>query len=346
LSSSRSSARAIKSTVRPEETVDDIIVPYKNAIESELAELTKTQSAISKMLGEVLRPGGKRLRPVIALMVCDAVCGDYKRALPVAVSYELAHSASLVQDDIIDESSVRHERETLHKKYGTVRAIMASDLLLFEIFQVLSKYGRSELSIERLAMILSTLADAAKKTAEGEMLDSTLVTKPHPTVEDYLQVAGLKTGALFAAVAASGAIAGGANEVIVNAMSEFGMNVGISFQIRDDILDIFGNSQKLGKPVLKDIQNSASNIVLIHALSNADPYKRHVINSMMYKKWFAKTEVDQLLATLKESGSIENAQSLSRRHIGTARELLLSLPDNEPRRKLSKLTQTLESVKV
>lgn len=340
------STHALKSSVRAEDTVDDLIAPYKNAIESGLAELTKNPSAISKMLSEVLRPGGKRLRPVIALMVCDAVCGDFKRALPVAISYELAHSASLVQDDIIDESSVRHERETLHKKYGTLKAIMASDLLLFEIFQELSAYGKSGLSVERLCMILSTLAEAARKTAEGEMLDSTLVSKPHPTVEDYMQVAGLKTGALFGAVAASGAIAGGANEVVVSAMSEFGMNVGISFQIRDDILDIFGNSQKLGKPVLKDIQNSASNIVLIHALANADPYKRHVINSMMYKKWFAKTEVDQLIATLKESGSIENAQSLSRKHIGTARELLLSLPDSEPRGKLSKLTQILESVKV
>lgn len=326
--------------------MDDLIAPYKNAIESELSGLTKTQSATSKMLGEVLRPGGKRLRPVIALMVCDAVCGDYKRALPVAVSYELAHSASLVQDDIIDESSVRHERETLHKKYGTLRAIMASDILLFEIFQELSTYGKSELSMERLCIILSILSESAKKTAEGEMLDSTLVSKPHPTVEDYLQVAGLKTGALFAAVAASGAIAGGANEVVVSAMSEFGMNVGISFQIRDDLLDIFGSSQKLGKPILKDIENSASNIVLIHALANADPYKRHVINSMMYKKWFAKTEVDQLLSTLRESGSIENAQALSRKHIGTASELLLSLPESEPRRRLSKLTQILESVKV
>ena len=118
-------------------------------------------------------------------------------------------------------------------------------------------------------------------------------------------MAGLKTGSLLAAAAASGALIGGASEKVTDAMYRFGYNLGIAFQIRDDILDISGDSSQLGKPVMKDLQNNACNIVLIDAMERADVYKQNMINSMLYKKWFALSDMKELVNLLGDLKSIE-----------------------------------------
>ena len=153
-----------------------------------------------------MEAGGKRLRPILVLMSCEAVSGQYTTALPAALAYELAHEASLVQDDIIDNSDLRHDKETVHKKRGITGAILVSDILIFDIFTQLAKYGSSTLGKKKITQLMSYISRSANLTIKGEFLESSVTKQPKISEDDYLEVAGLKTGSLLAAASASGAV--------------------------------------------------------------------------------------------------------------------------------------------
>ena len=312
---------------------------YVEAIRKYLGEREGENSALSTVIAEILKGGGKRIRPVIALLTCEAVSGSYEKALPVAAAFELAHSASLVQDDIIDESDTRHGKEATHKKYGVIRSILISDMMIFEIFTELSKYGSTTLTQRKLGQVLSLLGKSAKLTGEGEFYEMTLAEKGNVEEREYIRLAELKTGSLFAAAAACGAVVGGGNKRQVDSAYDFGLNLGISFQIRDDILDITGNERTTGKPVLKDLQNNASNMVLVHALSKADTYQRAAISSMMYKLWFTANDVETLMETLNSLGSIEQSRRIEREYATKAKASLSAFPESTARSRLEKLTE-------
>lgn len=319
------------------------IEEYRAAIQTYLTTAKGKPTPLSKAMAEILEGGGKRLRPVIALLTCEAVSGKYEKALPVAAAFELAHSASLVQDDIIDESTMRHGQVATHKKYGAIRAILISDMMLFEIFVELAKYGDAGLSQQGIAKLASLIGDSAKLAAEGEFFEMALAEKGSVSEEEYVRLAELKTGALFAAAAACGAVVGGASIQQIDAAYEFGRNLGISFQVKDDILDVVGDEKATGKPLLKDLQNNASNLVLIHALSSADSYQKQSIISMVYKKWFSPQEVEALMRALQELGSISHASDVERNYASKAKKALEFYPESKARTKLEHLTEGLAS---
>lgn len=326
--------------------VDAILQKYRTAIDNAIKDSQFQDSPLSLEAKGVMEAGGKRLRPILVLMSCEATSGQYTTAVPAAISYELAHEASLVQDDIIDNSDLRHDKETVHKKRGVTSAILVSDLLIFDIFNQLSKYGETSLTKKKIVRLMSYVARAANLTIKGEFMDAVLSKQDKISEEDYLIVAGLKTGALMAAASASGAVVGGASETVIDAMYRFGYNLGIAFQIRDDILDITGNSSQLGKPVMKDLQNNASNIVLINAIQKADAYKQNLIHSMLYKQWFALSDMRELQRLLEELKSIEYASKLAEKYTSLSRDCLKALRASATRDKLESLTFSLEMRRV
>jgi geranylgeranyl diphosphate synthase, type I len=327
--------------------LDSIIQKYRLAIERGIRETQLVQgSPLIKEVKGVMEAGGKRLRPVLALITCEAVSGQYAMALPTALSYELAHEASLVQDDIFDNSDRRHDRETVHKRQGMIAAVLVSDLMIFEIFTQLAKYEASVLPKAKIARLMTYIANAANLTIKGEYLEAKYATKSSFTEEEYLEVARLKTGSLFAATSASGALVGGASDKVVDSMYQFGLNLGVAFQIQDDILDITGDQSQLGKPVFKDLQNNVCNIVLINALERGDAYRRNQINSMLYKKWFAASDVRNLQSLLREIKSIEYASKLAEKSTAMSRECLSQLRESQAKDKLVGLTYALEARKV
>ena len=232
----------------------------------------------------------------MAILACEAISGNPEPAFPVALAYELAHSASLIQDDIIDESAMRHANPTAYKRFGLARAIMLSDSMIFEIFALLARYDKTEVSKGGLVRLLELLGRAASLAAEGRDARGRLSRRGDIKTEEYTKVIGMKTGALFAASAASGAVVAGADKALVDQMYEFGLSLGMAFQIGDDILDMSGDTQSTGKPVFKDIENNAGNVVLLHALSKADVVQKNTINSLFFKKWFTSLEAEKLLA--------------------------------------------------
>ena len=291
--------------------LDEMLAPYVSAIEDELRRHLDPNNKIMSLAYEFVNSGGKRLRPVIALLVCESLRGDYKDALPIAVSYELAHSASLTQDDIIDNSATRHNLPTAHTVHGVTTAILISDMMIFEIFQRLAEYSDLDIGKDQLATLLRYIAKAAKEAAEGEFMEMQLSKKIDSTVEDYVKLAGLKTGALFGAAAASGAIIGGGKPKTVKDAYEFGRSLGIEYQMVDDILDLTGSSDEMGKPMMKDLQNNASNIVVIHALAHADSRTRGVLRSAMARSAYGLGDIEELLGIFDDLGSVRHATELS-----------------------------------
>jgi len=323
-------------------TVDSLLAPYRRAIEEGLKQVKEKNSTLSEVAYEYVVGGGKMLRPSIVLLTCEAVSESYEKAIPIALAYELAHTASLTQDDIIDESPTRHNKPTAHTKYSVTTAILISDMLIFEIFEQLSRYATVDLSPRRVAVLIGHVARAAKEAAEGEFLEMQLSKKREPSVEDYLKLAGLKTGALFGAAAASGGIVGGAKQKVVADLYEYGRNLGISFQMMDDVLDITGTTKTTGKPMLMDMQNNAGNIVLIHAIANADPQKRNEIRGLMARSEYGLADALEVQGILDDLGSVEFASESCLKHASIARDHLKSLPNTSAKQILAELTRWLE----
>jgi geranylgeranyl diphosphate synthase, type I len=324
-------------------SLDEKLDPYLNAIEEELRRHRDPVSKIVDLAYEYVEAGGKRLRPSITLLVCEALKGSYKDALPMAVAYELAHTASLTQDDIIDNSATRHNMPTAHTAHGVTTAILLSDMMIFEMFGRLAEYSDLDITKEQLATLLRYVSKSAKEAAEGEFMEMQLSKKVDSTVEDYVKLAGLKTGALFGAAAASGAIIGGGKPRVVKDMYEFGRNLGIEFQMIDDILDLTGSSDEMGKPMLQDLHNNASNIVVIHALTHSDSKTGSTLRSTIARSAFGLVDVVELLGIIDDLGSVQYASDLSQRHAALARSKLRSLPSGEPRRLLEMITEWLEA---
>ena len=325
------------------EAMDERLAPYVTAIGDELRKRREPNSKIMSLAYDFVENGGKRLRPSITLMVCQSLKGSFRDALPVAVAYELAHTASLVQDDIIDNSPTRHNMPTAHRLHGTTTAILLSDMMIFQMFQMLAEYSDLDITKEQLATLLGYVAKSAKEAAEGEYMEMELSKKVDSTVEDYVKLAGLKTGALFGAAAASGAIVGGAKPKAVKDMFDFGRNLGIEYQMVDDILDLTGSTEEMGKPMLQDLHNNASNIVVIHALAHADAKTGGILRSVMARSAFGLGNVADLLGIFDDLGSVEFATQLAKKHAEIARSKLRSLPKGEPRSTLMAITEWLEA---
>ena len=192
-------------------------------------------------------------------------------------------------------------------------------------------------------MLTESVAKAAKEAAEGEFLEMELSKKTDSGLEDYVKLAGLKTGALFGAAAASGAIVGGAKPRMAKDMYEFGRNLGIEFQMGDDILDMTGSVKEMGKPMMKDLQNNASNVVIIHAMAHADQKTRGVLRSAMKKNVYGLADIDEILSIFDDLGSVEYATKLGKKHAAMARARLKRLPEGKPKETLEQITYWLEA---
>ena len=222
------------------------------AIEERLAETVASvePAELAEQLEHVSLAGGKRVRPTLTVLVCEAAGGEGEDALDFAVGVELVHNASLVVDDIIDKSEVRRGTSSAWAEYGHGPAIVASDGLLGEAFALFSRNPRA----------VECVTDALVELGEGEATE--LVDRPE-TEAEYMALARRKTGALFRAAAELGAIAADADGRTVEALGEYAERVGVAFQIRDDVLDATAASSDLGKPAGRDEEMDRPSIVRV-----------------------------------------------------------------------------------
>ncbi|WP_284010357.1 polyprenyl synthetase family protein [Haloarcula pelagica] len=216
---------------------------------------------LAAQVRHVALSGGKRVRPTVTVLVCEALGGDPADAVDYAVGIELVHNASLVIDDIIDESELRRGTPAAWAEYGHGPAIIASDGLLGEAFALFSADERA----------MQTVAESMVELGEGEATE--LVAQPTNEAE-YMELARRKTGALFRAAAELGAIAADADAYTVEAMGEYAERVGVAFQMRDDVLDATADAETLGKPTGHDAEMERPSLVEVTELSTEEANER------------------------------------------------------------------------
>ncbi len=251
---------------------------YKSHIEDYLKQWyarfeKEPQSLLFESMQYSLMAGGKRLRPVLAFEFCRLCCGDWRRAIPLAAAVEMIHTYSLIHDDLpcMDNDDYRRGRLTNHKVYGDAMAVLAGDALLTDAFAVAST---AQLEGKAMADAIGVLSECAGSLGMvgGQVLDI-LSEQRACTEEEILAIQSRKTGALIRAACALGAIAGGADEAQFDAACRFAAALGLAFQIRDDMLDVIGNQEELGKAV--GVDAGKNTFVRLYGLEKCEQLVRY-----------------------------------------------------------------------
>lgn len=218
----------------------------------------------------ILSLGGKRLRPLLVLLGCELFDEDIDKALPAAMSVEVFHNFTLLHDDIMDAAPLRRGKPTVHIQYNVNAGILSGDVMLIYAYDFLTKVGNQDI-VPKLIKIFNKMAI---EVCEGQQYDMNFEIRNDVTIEEYLKMINLKTSVLIAAAFQMGALIGGASDEEAKNLYEFGRNVGMAFQIQDDILDTYGDPEKFGKKVGGDIiQNKKTYLVLkSYELANASQY--------------------------------------------------------------------------
>ena len=291
-------------------------------------------AAVYGLLSEFLLVEGKGIRPAFCLLACEAVGGKADDALKAATAIEMFHNFTLIHDDIEDGSQMRRGKPCMHVKYGVPLALNAGDGLFMMVW-------RETLSIQspRREEAQKRLLYAFTEVLEGQALELGWYKDNawDITEKEYLRMVGGKTGALIAVSCGVGALLGGADEKTCKALSRFGMGLGMSFQIIDDVLNIVGDEKKYKKEIGGDIREGKRTLITMWALQMLPDAKRERLGTLLKKKDKSKKDVDAALALLHESGAPEKALRYAKMMVDSSLSELECLPESRARRTLAKL---------
>ncbi len=226
----------------------------------------------------ILDLGGKRLRPVLALMGADAFGVNYKEAMHAAAAVEVFHNFTLLHDDIMDDAPLRRKKATVHEKWDVNTAILSGDAMLILSYKFLEFYEG-----DIYKQLMQVFNKTALEVCEGQQYDMDFETREVVSIEEYIKMIGLKTSVLVAAALKMGAVIAGASEQDATKIYDFGLNLGIAFQLQDDYLDAFGDPETFGKQVGGDIIENKKTYLYIQALANASERQKNELVA-----WYAK----------------------------------------------------------
>ncbi len=269
---------------------------YQTEIECALAQwdLPKNPENLYEPIRYILSLGGKRLRPAMTLAACEMYGGQIQDAIKPALGIEVFHNFSLLHDDVMDEAEMRRGKPSVHKKWNVNSAILSGDAMLVKSYQLIS-YVPEKL----LPIVLETFSQTALEVCEGQQMDLDFENREDVSEEEYLEMVRLKTAVLLGCSLKIGALIGGADLAQADKLYEFGENIGIAFQIQDDILDSFGDEEMTGKKVGGDILNDKKTLLYIKAFQNA-PLPN-------LRDWDEAEKIRQFQSAFKDSQSLEHA---------------------------------------
>ena len=213
----------------------------------------------------ILQLGGKRMRPILTLMAAYIFSGEFKKALPAALAVEVFHNFTLVHDDIMDDAPLRRGKETVHEKWDTSTGILSGDAMLILAYQYFENYDPEV--FQKLAKLFSK---TALEVCDGQQLDVDFETRKNVRIDEYMNMIRLKTSVLVAAALKMGAIVANTNDENADLIYDFGLNLGLAFQLQDDYLDTFGDPETFGKQVGGDIIENKKTFLYLKALEVAD----------------------------------------------------------------------------
>lgn len=290
-------------------------------IEEDLSVITPNNLGEASVY--LTKAGGKMLRPALSLIVSEAVGGNRESALKTGAAIELIHTFSLIHDDIMDDDDMRRGMPSVHKVWGEDVAILAGDTLFSKAFEMIitSKNTTSEQNNKALA----TVADACVKICEGQALDMGFEERFDVCEDEYMEMIFKKTGALIAAATKAGAIMGGADDEVIDAMYEYGRLIGLAFQIQDDYLDLASDEETLGKPIGSDIGKGKMTIIAIKGLASDDSGR---FLEILKAEENSQEEIYEAIEILTNCGAIDYARNFALESVNQAKEVLEILPDS------------------
>ncbi len=252
------------------------IESYTRLIESTLARQDFDSDPIElyEPISYILSLGGKRLRPAMVLAACDLYGGELSDALMPALGIEVFHNFSLIHDDILDKAPLRRGKKTVHEKWSHDIALLSGDAMLVKSYQYIAAVDSGI-----LPHVMKTFSSTAMEVCEGQQYDLNFEKQETVSQEDYIEMIRLKTSVLLGCALKIGALVAGAPVKEADKIYQFGVNIGIAFQIQDDILDAFGNPEKFGKTPGGDIINAKKTILMIHARENGNADQLEKLNA-------------------------------------------------------------------
>jgi octaprenyl-diphosphate synthase len=283
---------------------------------------------IDQISNYIITAGGKRIRPRLVLLMAEALGFQGAARFELAAVVEFIHTATLLHDDVVDESSLRRGRATANATFGNAASVLVGDFLYSRAFQMM-------VSVQNMR-VLSVLADATNVIAEGEVLQLLNMHDPDLAVEDYLRVIRFKTAKLFEASARLGAVLAGADEVIEEACAGYGRALGTAFQLIDDLLDYEGDSQALGKNVGDDLREGKPTLPLLLAMDRSDADERALIRGAI--EHGATEELPAILAIVRRTGALDATRRAAEEEAEKARGCLAVLPESWARSALLELS--------
>jgi octaprenyl-diphosphate synthase len=306
-----------------------LIAAELGQVEAEFERQARSNVQVIAYLADYLREsGGKRVRPALTILANYAVGGDGSRynSIRMATVMEFLHTATLVHDDIIDSATTRRNRPTVNALYGNETAVLMGDWLYMSAFE-------TSLA-ERSLPILDILTHVTRKMTEGELLQLTTLGKTDISEQHYLDIIQRKTAFLFSACCEVGAILGGATETEQEALADFGMNLGMAFQLTDDLLDFTSTDDALGKSAGVDLLGGKVTLPLIYLIA-AEPAARNLVQAVVTDASYESVARSELHGAVERVGAMERARLRADEYATAARTALDNLPESEFRESLA-----------
>jgi len=296
------------------------------AIEREFGRDTVSNVEAITEIGEYLRGGGgKRIRPALLLLSAKLFNYQGRGAVKLGAVVEIIHTATLVHDDIIDEAQTRRGRPAANTQWGNSKCVLAGDWLYMQAFKVAVQ--------ERNFRVLDTLIELTQQMVEGELLQMEKLGKLI-TLNEHFDLIYRKTACLFSVCMRMGGILGGATPEQEANLSQYGRDLGMAFQIVDDVLDLTASESVLGKPVASDLREGKVTMAVIHALERCSPAERKAIEKILEDRAFDGVTHEEILEILNRHGSIEAAHERAAEYASRAQKAICTFPDSEFKRAL------------
>jgi octaprenyl-diphosphate synthase len=297
-------------------TVDDMA----KVNETILAQLNSDVSLINQLGFYIVSGGGKRLRPLLAVLSARALGYQGSSHTTAAAFIEFIHTATLLHDDVVDESDMRRGKATANAAFGNAASVLVGDFIYTRSFQMMTELGSMK--------ILKLMSDAVNIIAEGEVQQLMNCNDPSTTEESYMQVIYSKTARLFEAATQIGAILTDSSPEIETALQNYGKYLGTAFQLIDDVLDYTADGKKMGKNVGDDLAEGKPTLPLLYAMRNGTEAQREMIHEAI-EKANGMDRLDDILQAMKETGSIEYTSDLANKEADKAIAELDVLPESE-----------------
>ena len=296
------------------------------AIEREFGRDTVSSVEVITEIGEYLRGGGgKRLRPALLLLSSKLFDREGRTPIRLGAVVEIIHTATLVHDDIIDEAQTRRGRPAANTQWGNSKCVLAGDWLYMQAFKIAVQ--------ERNFRVLDVLTELTQQMVEGELLQIEKLGKSI-SMDEHLDLIYRKTACLFSVCMRLGAIVGEATTEQEEKLGSYGRNLGMAFQIVDDVLDLTASEDILGKPVASDLREGKATMAVIHSMERCTPEERGKIETILRDRAFNGVTHKQILDILTRYGSLDYAIARATEYAETARKAICTFPDSEIKRAL------------